>query len=87
MIRVEQLENGSARYRGGRRDIHARDGAITGLLGPNGAGKTTTLRMLYAVMKPDAGSIRSMTSMRSPRRSRRRGGSACCPTASACIRG
>ena len=36
----------------------ASDGAITGLLGPNGAGKTTTLRMLYAVMRPDAGSIR-----------------------------
>jgi sodium transport system ATP-binding protein len=35
----------------------AQDGAITGLLGPNGAGKTTTLRMLYAVMKPDSGSI------------------------------
>jgi sodium transport system ATP-binding protein len=35
----------------------ARDGAITGLLGPNGAGKTTTLRMLYAVMAPDAGTI------------------------------
>ena len=35
----------------------ARDGAITGLLGPNGAGKTTTLRMLYGVMKPDAGQI------------------------------
>ena len=35
----------------------ARDGAITGLLGPNGAGKTTTLRMLYGVMKPDAGRI------------------------------
>ena len=37
--------------------FEARDGAITGLLGPNGAGKTTTLRMLYAVMKPDAGTI------------------------------
>ena len=36
----------------------AGDGAITGLLGPNGAGKTTTLRMLYAVMAPDAGAIR-----------------------------
>ena len=35
----------------------ARDGAITGLLGPNGAGKTTTLRMLYTLMRPDAGSI------------------------------
>jgi sodium transport system ATP-binding protein len=37
--------------------FEARDGAITGLLGPNGAGKTTTLRMLYAVMRPDAGAI------------------------------
>ncbi|MFB9067632.1 ATP-binding cassette domain-containing protein [Pseudofulvimonas gallinarii] len=36
----------------------APDGAITGLLGPNGAGKTTTLRMLYTLMRPDAGSIR-----------------------------
>ena len=36
----------------------AHDGQITGLLGPNGAGKTTTLRMLYTLMKPDAGSIR-----------------------------
>src|SRR4030095_13478209 len=36
----------------------AQDGQISGLLGPNGAGKTTTLRMLYAVMKPDAGAIR-----------------------------
>ncbi len=35
----------------------AQDGAVTGLLGPNGAGKTTTLRMLYALMKPDRGSL------------------------------
>ncbi len=33
----------------------AADGRITGLLGPNGAGKSTTLRMLYTVLKPDAG--------------------------------
>jgi sodium transport system ATP-binding protein len=33
----------------------ARNGQITGLLGPNGAGKSTTLRMLYTVLKPDAG--------------------------------
>ena len=38
-------------------DFRAADGTITGLLGPNGAGKTTTLRMLYGVMRPDAGSI------------------------------
>ena len=33
----------------------ATDGCITGLLGPNGAGKTTTLRMLAALIEPDAG--------------------------------
>jgi sodium transport system ATP-binding protein len=36
-------------------EFTARDGQITGLLGPNGAGKSTTLRMLYTVLKPDAG--------------------------------
>src|SRR6185312_13631973 len=35
----------------------ARDGQITALLGANGAGKTTTLRMLYTLMRPDAGRI------------------------------
>jgi sodium transport system ATP-binding protein len=35
----------------------AKDGEITGLLGPNGAGKTTTFRMLYGILKPDAGSV------------------------------
>jgi sodium transport system ATP-binding protein len=33
----------------------AGDGQVTGLLGPNGAGKTTTLRVLYTVLRPDAG--------------------------------
>jgi sodium transport system ATP-binding protein len=36
----------------------APNGCITGLLGPNGAGKTTTLRMLAALIAPDAGSMR-----------------------------
>lgn len=36
--------------------FRAEDGRITGLLGPNGAGKSTTLRVLYTVLKPDAGS-------------------------------
>jgi len=36
----------------------ARDGQITALLGPNGAGKTTSLRMLYGLLRPDAGSVR-----------------------------
>ena len=35
--------------------LRAADGYITGLLGPNGAGKSTTLRMLYTVLRPDAG--------------------------------
>ncbi len=37
--------------------FNAADGCITGLLGPNGAGKTTTLRMVAALIQPDAGSI------------------------------
>jgi sodium transport system ATP-binding protein len=37
--------------------FEAADGCITGLLGPNGAGKTTTLRMLAALIEPDAGRI------------------------------
>jgi len=36
----------------------APDGRITGLLGPNGAGKTTTLRMLAALITPEAGTMR-----------------------------
>lgn len=35
--------------------FEAADGRVTGLLGPNGAGKSTTLRILYTVMRPDAG--------------------------------
>jgi len=59
MIRVEQLRKnfGTVAAVNGV-TFTAENGAITGLLGPNGAGKTTTLRMLYAVMRPDAGSIR-----------------------------
>jgi sodium transport system ATP-binding protein len=35
--------------------FRAADARITGLLGPNGAGKSTTLRLLYTVLRPDAG--------------------------------
>jgi sodium transport system ATP-binding protein len=56
---------GPWREREPRRVVHAvRDvsfsapnGHITGLLGPNGAGKTTTLRMLAALITPDAGQL------------------------------
>lgn len=33
-------------------------GEVYGVLGPNGAGKTTFLRMLFGLIRPDAGSIR-----------------------------
>lgn len=56
MIRVEGLERrfGAVRAIAGV-GFEAADGRITGLLGPNGAGKSTTLRILYTVLRPDAG--------------------------------
>ena len=56
MIRVRDLHKsfGSVKAVQGV-SFEARDGRITGLLGPNGAGKSTTLRVLYTVLKPDAG--------------------------------
>ena len=58
MIQVESLHKafGTIRAVDGV-SFTACDGEITGLLGPNGAGKTTTLRMLYALMRPDAGRV------------------------------
>jgi ABC-2 type transport system ATP-binding protein len=41
-----------------RVDLTVDRGDIYGFLGPNGAGKTTTLRMLLALVRRDAGSIR-----------------------------
>lgn len=58
MIRVEHLRKafGSVAAVDGVSFV-APDAGVTGLLGPNGAGKTTTLRMLYALLQPDSGSI------------------------------
>ena len=58
MIRVEGLQRRFGDVQAVR-DLSfcAEDGKITGLLGPNGAGKTTTLRMLYTLLRPDAGQI------------------------------
>jgi sodium transport system ATP-binding protein len=58
MIRVENLHKrfGNVNAVDGVSFV-AEDGKVTGLLGPNGAGKTTTLRMLYALMRPDTGTI------------------------------
>jgi len=38
-------------------DLTVPAGSFFGLLGPNGAGKTTTLRMLTALLRPDAGDV------------------------------
>ena len=66
MIEVQDLSRRFVQGRGGKaRTVQAVDGVsftaangrITGLLGPNGAGKTTTLRMVAALLKPDAGRI------------------------------
>jgi sodium transport system ATP-binding protein len=63
MIEVENLRKSFAAKGGPVHAVRgvsfqARDGEITGLLGPNGAGKTTALRMLYALMAPDQGTVR-----------------------------
>lgn len=58
MIQVENLRKSFGEMRAvDGVSFTARDGEITGLLGPNGAGKTTTLRMLYTLMRPDAGRV------------------------------
>jgi sodium transport system ATP-binding protein len=57
MIRVDGLHKSFGEVKAVRGISFAADnGKITGLLGPNGAGKSTTLRVLYTVLKPDAGS-------------------------------
>jgi sodium transport system ATP-binding protein len=56
MIRVDGLYKSFGEVKAVRGvSFEASDGKVTGLLGPNGAGKSTTLRMLYTVLKPDAG--------------------------------
>jgi len=38
--------------------VQVAQGEVYGVLGPNGAGKTTFLRMLFGLIRPDAGSVR-----------------------------
>jgi ABC-2 type transport system ATP-binding protein len=38
-------------------DLRVGPGEVRGLLGPNGAGKTTLLRMLFGLIRPDAGRV------------------------------
>ncbi|MCW2605018.1 MAG: Ribose import ATP-binding protein rbsA, partial [Pseudonocardiales bacterium] len=37
--------------------MSVREGEVYGVLGPNGAGKTTFLRMLFGLIRPDAGTL------------------------------
>ena len=39
-------------------DLRVPTGSVYGLLGPNGAGKTTTIRMMMAIIAPDAGRVK-----------------------------
>ncbi|WP_261568559.1 ABC transporter ATP-binding protein [Frankia gtarii] len=39
-------------------DLRVDVGEVYGILGPNGAGKTTFLRMLFGLIRPDAGTLR-----------------------------
>ncbi|HNP35796.1 MAG TPA: ATP-binding cassette domain-containing protein [Woeseiaceae bacterium] len=56
MIRVDDIHKHFGKVHAVRGvSFSAPNGRITGLLGPNGAGKSTTLRVLYTVLKPDAG--------------------------------
>lgn len=58
MIRVDNVSKafGDIRAVDGA-SFTASDGQITGILGPNGAGKTTCLRMIYGLLRPDAGTV------------------------------
>lgn len=57
MIRVDDIYKRFGKIEAVRGvSFSAPDGKITGLLGPNGAGKSTSLRVLYTVIRPDAGS-------------------------------
>ena len=56
MIQVDDIHKSFGKVHAVRGvSFTAPDGKITGLLGPNGAGKSTTLRVLYTVLRPDAG--------------------------------
>jgi ABC-2 type transport system ATP-binding protein len=39
-------------------DVQVGQGEVYGVLGPNGAGKTTFLRILFGLIRPDAGTVR-----------------------------
>jgi ABC-2 type transport system ATP-binding protein len=59
MIDVETLTKSYGSKRGiAEVSFRVEEGDVFGFLGPNGAGKTTTIRLLMALLHPDAGSAR-----------------------------
>jgi ABC-2 type transport system ATP-binding protein len=59
MIEVQGLTKNYGRKRGiSDVSFQVEEGDVFGFLGPNGAGKTTTIRLLMALLKPNAGSAR-----------------------------
>ncbi|HEV2654926.1 MAG TPA: ABC transporter ATP-binding protein [Ktedonobacteraceae bacterium] len=62
MSAIIDVENLTKKY-GNKRGINdvsfqVEEGEVFGFLGPNGAGKTTTIRLLIALLRPDAGTAR-----------------------------
>src|SRR2546428_5674981 len=62
MTAIIEVE-GLTRSYGSKRGItnvsfRVEEGEVFGFLGPNGAGKTTTIRLLMALLRPDAGTAR-----------------------------
>ncbi len=75
MIRAQNLKKSFGTVQAVRDvSFQAHDGQITGILGPNGAGKSTTLRMLYGLLRPDAGrcQIDDVDVLRHPIQARKR---------------
>ena len=59
MIEVQGLTKNYGSKRGiSDVSFQVEEGDVFGFLGPNGAGKTTTIRLLMALLKPNAGSAR-----------------------------
>ena len=48
--------------------LQVRAGQLTALVGPDGAGKTTLMRLLAALLAPDAGRLAMLRSIRKPSR-------------------
>jgi ABC-type multidrug transport system ATPase subunit len=56
--------------------MSVQQGEVYGVLGPSGAGKTTSPRMLFGLIRPDAGTLEvlgpQLAARRHPRAGRRR---------------